>query len=395
MAERIIMPKQGLQMTSGTITEWLVSEGGQVRAGEPLFEMETDKLTITIDAAVSGTLLKIVAAEGDTVPITELIAVVGQPGEDISGLLAGEVPGHTAAPADNTPTTPALTAPARTSRPADVRVLSTPRARTRADELGLSLIALTGSGPDGLIVEQDVLTAARVTAPAVRELGSGVRVPLSGMRGVIARRMRQSLEQNAQAVHKVSVRMDEAKRAIALMRERGHKIGYNAIIALATVRALVEHPELNAEIVGNEIWRKDFVNLGIAVAVPDGLMVPVVRDAHRLSLLQLSAAMRELADRARDGRLAPDDCSGGSFTLSNLGMLGLEEFTAIINPPEAGILAVGKVEDTPLAVDGRVEIHPVVRLTLSYDHRIVDGAPAALFLAHIKLYLETPPLMML
>jgi pyruvate dehydrogenase E2 component (dihydrolipoamide acetyltransferase) len=261
--------------------------------------------------------------------------------------------------------------------------------------LGLSLIALTGSGPDGLIVEQDVLTAARVTAPAVRELGSGVRVPLSGMRGVIARRMRQSLEQNAQAVHKVSVRMDEAKRAIALMRERGHKIGYNAIIALATVRALVEHPELNAEIVGNEIWRKDFVNLGIAVAVPDGLMVPVVRDAHRLSLLQLSAAMRELADRARDGRLAPDDCSGGSFTLSNLGMLGLEEFTAIINPPEAGILAVGKVEDTPLAVDGRVEIHPVVRLTLSYDHRIVDGAPAALFLAHIKLYLETPPLMML
>jgi pyruvate dehydrogenase E2 component (dihydrolipoamide acetyltransferase) len=186
--------------------------------------------------------------------------------------------------------------------------------------------------------------------------------------------------------------MDEAVR---LRNQLEKAVGYNDLIALATVRALRDFPAMNAELTGEGIWQKEFVNLGVAVAIDDGLIVPVVKDADLLSLKELAAAIKCLADKARKGGLAPDDYSGGTFTLSNLGMFGLEEFVAIINPPEAGILAVGKIEDTPVAVAGPggtkiAEIRPVMKLTLSYDHRVVDGAPAAQFLARIKEYLEAP-----
>jgi pyruvate dehydrogenase E2 component (dihydrolipoamide acetyltransferase) len=199
--------------------------------------------------------------------------------------------------------------------------------------------------------------------------------------------MKQSLNENAQTCHRIAVRMDEAVR---LRQSLDKKIGYNDLIAYAVVRALGDFPAMNAELVTEGIWQKDFVNLGMAVAVDGGLIVPVVKDADLLSLAELSAAVKALAEKARLGSLQPDDYSGGSFTISNLGMYGLEEFVAIINPPEAGILAVGKIEDTPVAVQGNVEIHPLMKLTLSYDHRVVDGAPAAQFLARIKEYLENP-----
>jgi pyruvate dehydrogenase E2 component (dihydrolipoamide acetyltransferase) len=212
------------------------------------------------------------------------------------------------------------------------------------------------------------------------------------MRKIIAERMKQSLNENAQACHRIAVRMDEAARVRAALEKTA---GYNDLIALAAVRALRDFPAVNAELTPEGIWQKDFVNLGIAVALDDGLIVPVVKDADLLSLGELAAAIKELADKARGGTLQGDDYSGGTFTLSNLGMFGLEEFEAIINPPEAGILAVGKIEDTPIAVnkaDGSkaVEIHPLMKLTLSYDHRVVDGAPAAQFLARIREYLENP-----
>jgi pyruvate dehydrogenase E2 component (dihydrolipoamide acetyltransferase) len=212
------------------------------------------------------------------------------------------------------------------------------------------------------------------------------------MRKLIAERMKQSQNENAQTCHRVSVRMDEAVRLRTALEKA---VGYNDLIAMATIRALRDFPAVNAELTPEGIWQKDFVNLGVAVALDGGLIVPVVKDADLLSLKELAEAIRELADKARKGTLQSDEYSGGSFTLSNLGMFGLEEFVAIINPPEAGILAVGKIEDTPVAVtcaDGKkaVEIHPVMKLTLSYDHRIVDGAPAAQFLSRIKEYLENP-----
>jgi len=451
MAERIIMPKQGLQMTEGTIIEWHVIEGGEVLEGKPLFTMETDKLVITIDAITSGTLLKIVAGPGATVPITGLIAVVGKPGEDISALLAG---------ADLSSRAPvsAVSAPAASpSAPTDPdsgmeagsvsggRVFISPRAKTKAKELGIQWHGIKGSGIDGMIIERDILAASsgavkitplarktaaitgvdpadvtgtgshgKITSADIQAAGTlrrgqdglgvpcgsriraargdSVIVPMRGMRKIIAERMKRSQNENAQACHRVAVRMDEAFRLREILEKA---VGYNDLIAMATVHALRDFPVLNAELTTEGIWQKNFVNLGIAVAIDDGLIVPVIKDADMLSLRELSALIRELAGKARSGTLKPDECSGGTFTLSNLGMFGLEEFTAIINPPEAGILAVGKIEDTPVAVttkDGNkaVEIHPVMKLTLSYDHRIVDGAPAAQFLSRIKEYLENP-----
>jgi pyruvate dehydrogenase E2 component (dihydrolipoamide acetyltransferase) len=469
MAERIIMPKQGLQMTEGTIVEWHVPEGGTVVEGQPLFTIETDKVTITIDALVSGTLLKIVAGPGTTVPITGLIGVVGSPGEDISAILA-EAAGAASGPAGGTGgTTAALAASASMAAPGTAdgmgtsgaasnaagasggRVFISPRAKTKAAERGINWRTLSGSGPGGMIVERDIAgasaglasgeakatplaakTAALIGVDLAAVQGRGKRgkitrddveaalggaqagirsgrrttsgkrtiVPMRGMRKIIAERMKQSQNESAQTCHRIAVRMDEAVR---LRNALGKTVSYNDLIAFSTVRALGDFPAMNAELTPEGIWQKDFVNLGVAVALDapggdpsgGGLIVPVVKDADLLSLGELAAAIKSLAEKARSGALQTDEYSGGTFTLSNLGMFGLEEFTAIINPPEAGILAVGKIEDTPVALtlpDGTktVEIHPVMKLTLSYDHRIVDGAPAARFLFRIKEYLETP-----
>jgi len=427
MAERIIMPKQGLQMTEGTILEWLVPEGGAVTEGQPLFKMETDKLTITIDAPVSGTLLKIVKEEGETVPITETIAIVGAPGEDVSALLADAAP---EAPDPGAPPPQPVPEKAQqvsaTGAPGQ-RKFITPRARMRAEELRVGYESIAGSAPDGTIIERDILQAAaaapRATplakktadisgVPLEGVVGTGARgkvvrqdvlhaaarkpapaagerdlQPMRGMRKIIADRMKASLDVTAQASHRISVRMDKVREA----REALDKsVGYNDLIAFATVRALMDYPQMNAELTDEGIWRKNFVNLGIAVALEDGLIVPVVHGAESMTLHMLSEQAAALARKAREGQLLPEEYAGGTFTLSNLGMFGLDEFEAIINPPEAGILAVGRIADMPVAVDGRVEIHPVMKLTLSYDHRLVDGAPAAQFLARVKEYLENP-----
>ena len=414
MAERIILPKQGLQMTEGTITEWCVQEGGKVIAGKPLFVMETDKLSITIDAEVSGTLLKIVRGEGETVPITETIAIVGEPGEDIS--LTEKSPQTEETKGEDVKQDSGETK--QVSAPECVqegRVFITPRAKMRAEELQIDYTNLKGSAPDGTIIQRDILNAkdampqslplqtkAAVSiagdkladaqhpkTPAFIDVPSDEKtvIPMRGMRRVIADRMKQSLSTNAQTTHVISVRMDQARQ----MREafKG-TIGYNDLIAYAASRALRDFPQINAELTEEGIWRKDFVNLGIAVSLDDGLIVPVVKNADQLTLSALSAQIKALAKRAREGMLQPDEYEGGTFTVSNLGMFGLEEFVAIINPPEAGILAVGKITDTPIVVDGQIEIHSVMKLTLSYDHRVVDGAPAAQFLSQIKKYLENP-----
>jgi pyruvate dehydrogenase E2 component (dihydrolipoamide acetyltransferase) len=469
MAERIILPKQGLQMTEGTIIEWFVREGGAVVQGQPLFEMETDKVTITIDAEVSGVLLKIIAGVGAVVPIAQTIAIVGKPGEDISALLAETVQsggsggsggagtvgqaaaaGNAGGIAENSGTA-GRTAAGTTNALSGGRVFISPRAKTRAGELGIDYRNVRGSAPDGMILERDILRAASgagqgtagaeaagagtaaggsgrkaegpvlpsPASPLAKRIaeqsglnlaqiqGTGFRgkimrddvirareaggrrnlIPVKGMRKIIAERMKQSLSENAQAFHRISVRMDEALR-VRLALEK--TVGFNDLIALAAIRALVDFPGINAELTPEGIWQKDFVNLGVAVAVDKGLIVPVVKNADLLTLRELSAVIKGLAEKARSGALAPGEYTGGSFTISNLGMFGLEEFTAIINPPEAGILAVGKIEDTPVAVNGNVEIHPLTKLTLSYDHRIIDGAPAAQFLARIKEYLENP-----
>ncbi len=445
MAEKVIMPKQGLQMTEGTILKWLVPEGGTCEEGKPLFEMETDKLTITMDSPASGTLLKIVHGEGDVVPITELIAVIGEPGEDISALLPADAPA--AAPAAVTPeaapaaAAPVATAPAKTE---GGRVFITPRAKKLAEEKGYDIAVIPASGPDGLIVERDVLAyvpaapaatevkatplakkvaelegvdlskakgtgshgkvtrddiLAAVAARAAAAVSGGAArearvVPMTRMRKVIAKRMVESLQTEAQLQHQTKADMTNAAALREAFRKKGIRISYNDIVLLATSRALMEFPMINAAIDGDNIVYHDYVNLGVAVAVDEGLIVPNLKNADLMRLEEISVLSKELAAKAKDNTLQLSEMSEGTFTVSNLGMFGLESFTAIINPPESGILGVGKICKEPVVVDDEIVIRPMMAMTLSYDHRIVDGAPAAQFLIRIKEYIEEPTLML-
>lgn len=433
MAEIIIMPKQGLQMTEGLITQWLKQEGEAVQEGEPLFEMETDKLTITIDSTANGTLLKILHPEGDTVPITQPIAVVGAPGEDISALHAAAQPIQAKAAAKIAESASVPEAPQKQPGAA---AYSTPRANLRAAELGIDIHTVSGTGPEGLIIERDVLQLKErpgtPASPLARKLaqaqnipladiaGSGphgkimaddVRLfgkaepapaeeedlvlPISGMRRIIAQRMKGSLLQMAQTTHTMQVDMSEAVRLRKQFLDAGMRISYNDIILRCVAQALRDCPYMNAVMTEDAIIQKRSVHLGMAVATDAGLLVPVIKHADRLSLQDISRASADLAARVKENRVQPDELQGGTFTVSNLGMYDVDHFTAIINAPEAGILAVGKLQKQPVVLpDDTIGIRSMMQLTLTYDHRVVDGAPAAAFLKRIKTLLECPALML-
>ena len=451
MASVIIMPKQGLLMEEGTITKWLAKEGEQTTEGAPLFEMETDKLTITMDSTATGTVLKILHPEGDTVPITQPIAIVGEPGEDISGLL-GDAPAATPRAAEKPRASAAEAAPAAAPVPAvehapGERVFSSPRARLRAEENGVDSAAVPGSGPDGLVVERDVqnyianqpavtplaanqariqgidlsgltgtgpngkittedlhiASAAVEPAPAAEpipgQLTRGTRTEaMSGMRKVISRNMLTSKSTNAQTNHRMVVDMTAAVALRRQYKALGIKISYNDIIVRACAKALQDFPIVNASVDGSDIVYHDYVNIGTAVSVPGGLIVPVIRDADIIGLTGIAAKSAELIEKAREGRLTEADYHGGTFTVSSLGMFDLDDFVAIINPPESAILAVGKIAKTPVVVtddesEDQVVIKSMCALCLSYDHRIIDGAEAAKFLQKLKSYLQNPILL--
>lgn len=464
MATKVIMPKQGLQMTEGTITRWLVSEGGQAEQDQPLFEMETDKLTIEIMAPASGTLLKVLYAEGETIPITETIAIIGEPGEDIAPLLtdskaatgASETEAVAAtepAAADSTalPAAAVTGAAAEAAAPAaGEKVYVTPRARTKAEEAGIDPNRIAGSGPEGLVIERDILAAASLApkaTPVARRIaelnqvdlaavaggGPGGKImkadvqavlshpeaqqttvaaaaatggdrgtraargerlmPMSGMRKVIAERMFTSLQTMAQANHRMKVDMSEIIRFREKLKAADIKVSFTDIIVRCVTMALKDFPIVNASLTEQGILYKDYVNMGIAVAVENGLLVPVIKDADLMNLAEIAAASAELIAKAQNGTLAPDDYTGGTFTITNLGMFDIDEFTAIVNPPESAILAIGKINRVPVAVGEEVVIRPVMTLSLSYDHRTIDGAPAARFLQRVKQILQNPYLL--
>lgn len=387
---KIIMPKQGLQMTEGVITAWLKHEGEEVKVGEPLFEMETDKLSITIDSTASGTILKLLYEEGDMVPITETIAYIGEAGTDIEAVLAGG-----AAPA-------AEEAPA-----ADGRIFASPRAKMMAEGKGVDIGTLKGSGPDGLIIERDVLAAepakkqaekpaaaAPAAAPAEAEALETV-IPLKGMRKIIAQRMHDSLHDLAQANHRMEVDMSECVRMREQLKALGVKVSYNDMVIRCAAKALTEFPMMNSSMTETSIIQKHYVNVGMAVATDTGLLVPVIRNTDKMSLTEISAAAHDLGRRTKEGGLNPDELTGGTFTVTNLGMFGVDSFTAVINAPEAGILAVGQMKKRAVVLDDdSIAVRPMMWLSLTYDHRIVDGAPAAQFLKRIKTLLENPSLLL-
>lgn len=432
MANLVIMPKQGLLMTEGTIISWLIAEGETIEAGQPLFEMETDKLTIEIESPASGTLLKILKGEGEVVPITETIAIIGEPGENYASFLdqGSQAPVAEVKEAPAEAVQPSLTTVAR--KPGE-RVRMSPRARGLAQKHQLAVEEIAGSGPEGLIIERDVKAAleAKATKPKAtpvarkmaeehgldlaqiggdqrinkeavsKVLSSQVKaehletlVPMTGMRKVIAERMKLSLETMAQANHRMKIDVSELVRMREKLKTSGVKISYNDIFMKMTAQTLMEFPMINASLTEGGILTKHYVNLGMAVSVPNGLVVPVIKDAHLLTLQGLGQASEALVEKAKKGGLTLDDYSGGTFTISNLGMFDVDDFTPIINPPESAILGIGKIEKQPVVLEDQVVIRPMVTLSLSYDHRIIDGALAAQFLQSLKAKLTNPYLLL-
>lgn len=418
----VTMPQMGFDMQEGTLVRWLKQPGDQVAKGEPIAEIETDKAVIEIEAFESGTVKELLVEEGATVPVGAPIMIIDTGEGDGAADAAGGAPAAQVAeaPAPETPAPPPAApapAPAPPAAPAadgTGRVKASPLARRLAAEHGVDLRSVVGTGPGGRIVKVDVLQAAETpaaqaapapapapaapapapvpAAPAAPALEDKV-VPLSRMRQTIARRMAESKQQAPHFYVTMAVHMDKAMELRANLNALGDgqfRVSVNDLVVKATAIALRKHPNLNASFEGDAIRFHGAVHMAIAVALEDGLITPVVRDAHVKSLLQIAHEARELAELARAGRLAPDQYQGGTFTVSNLGMFGVEEFSAIINPPQAAILAVSAVQDEAVVRDGQLTVGKVMRVTVSADHRVADGAQVALFLQDLKQILENP-----
>ncbi len=389
MASRVIMPKLTDSMEEGVVVKWRKAEGEFVESGDVLAEIETDKAVMDLEAFASGTLRKILVPEGTTVPSGTLIAVIGESDEDIQEILAGRATtSESATSTSRAATSVAVTTPAGTV-PATESPVS-PRVRTLAREHGIDLGAIKGSGPGGRIVERDleglIGRGKGGVESAVRE------VPLTQMRKAIIRMTTQSKGPVPHFYVASDADMNEGLRLVEESKKQtAHPhISINHLVIGAAARALVQHPGLNASFAGETIRLFPTIDIGIAVGLEDGLIVPVLRDCGRKTFAQLVEEERVLVARARNRELSPHEYTGATFAISNLGMFDVESFIAVILPPAAAVLAVGAVREIPVARDGRVEIGQRLKLTLSCDHRVVDGVAAAKFLQTLKYELEHP-----
>ena len=404
MAYEVLMPQLGLTMEEGTVSKWLKQEGEAVKAGEAILEITTDKLTNEVLSEHDGVLLKIVAQEGEDIPVKGLLAYIGQSGEAVGGAAPDAAP---AAPAA-APAAAAPAAPAPAAAPNGARIRISPLARKTAAKLGVDYTALRGTGPSGRIVQRDILAAAQAQketaaapapAPAPAPASAGLELmegdtvtKLTGMRKVVAERMSRSHSEIPSVTQTTKVDVTELMRFRKLLQqESGTKYSVNDLILKAVAKVLRQHPEILVSYDGGQMIQRAHVNLGMAVALDAGLIVPVIRDADRLSLDALSAAARDLAERAKNNHLTADEYKGSTFTVSNLGMFGVESFTPIINQPDAGILGVCAVEDELVMDDeGTISKHQVMRVSFTFDHRLIDGAVAAKFALDLRDLLQAP-----
>jgi pyruvate dehydrogenase E2 component (dihydrolipoamide acetyltransferase) len=418
MSSNVTLPRLGQGMETGTIVRWLKSEGESVEKGEPLYELDTDKVTQEVEADAGGVLLKILAGEGEEIEVGKAIAVIGEQGEDVP---EGEPEDPTEVAEDDAQEegSPAPErederergreeGPEGPSEPEQRvestnggRVKASPLARRIARERGIELSSLRGTGPEGRIVAEDVERASAtgaVSAPpsaAAAPTGEVEVVKLNQMRKTIARRMTEAWEAPAfqitmSADMSASIRLREA--LLAQVKEGGVRPTYSDILTKVVALALMRHRDVNAHFAGDSVQLFPTANIGIAVAVPHGLVVPVIAGCERLTIPEIAAARADIVSRTREGKLRAEDLDGGTFTISNLGMYGVETFTAVLNPPQAGILAVGAIEERAVVVEGDLEIQPRMDMTLTIDHRSVDGATASEFLATVKSFLEEPGL---
>jgi pyruvate dehydrogenase E2 component (dihydrolipoamide acetyltransferase) len=442
MATQVIMPKLSPTMEEGQLSRWLKKEGDKVSMGEPLAEIDTDKATMEMQALGSGVLRKILIKEGESAPLGQLIAIIGTPDEDIAGLLdhAPEQTAQTptaAEPEPETPVTPAAGQPAGDNaeptgdrnadgngrRAAPViegspsgRLVVSPLAARMAAEAGVDLRALSGTGPGGRIIKRDIESAisqskaaspqaatelpqkypraveTRTLQPVTGAASAYHDEPLSEMRRTIARRLITSLGPVPHFFLTTEIEMDRA----AEMRRNVNsldpemKISVNDIIIKVAAAALLQHRQVNASFQEKAVRYYEHADIGVAVAIEDGLITPVVRAADQKSLREIAGEVRDFAERARNRRLRPEEYTGASFSISNLGMFGIDEFTAVINPPEGAILAVGAMSPKPVVRDNEIAVRQMMRVTMSCDHRVIDGATGAKFLQTFKKILENP-----
>ena len=411
MVYEVLMPQLGLTMEEGTVSQWLKKEGDEVKAGEAILEITTDKLTNEVVSEHDGVLLKIVAQEGDDIPVKGLLAYIGQPGEQVGDGAAA--PAAAAAPeaAPAAAAAPAAPAAAPVADASGKRIRISPFARKLATGMGVDYSTLTGSGPSGRIVAKDIYAAAEAqkaapaaaaaapapaAAPAAKtnvELMDGdTVVKLSGMRKVVAERMLQSHTEIPPVTQNTKVDVTELmKFRKDLLAKTGKKYSVNDLVLKATAKVLRQHPEILVSYDGNQMIQHTHVNLGMAVALDAGLIVPVIRDADKMGLDELSATAKDLATRAKENKLTPDEYKGSTFSVSNLGMFGIETFTPIVNQPNAAILGVCSIEDElQMDDEGNISKHQVMRLSFTLDHRLMDGAVAAKFAMDLRDLLQSP-----
>lgn len=399
MAEVIRMPKMSDTMTEGVIHTWLKKVGDDIKPGDILAEVETDKATMELENYVKGTLLHIGIPAGGAVPVDAIIAIVGQKGEDFSALLSQD--SQPQAVSSGKPETPA--APVNTPAPViatttDNRIKVSPLAKKLAADKGIDIKKIPGSGDNGRIVKRDIENfqpqadaLKNLVIPAVSGEESYEDLPVSQMRKTIARRLTESKNGAPHFYLTMSIIMDKATEARKTMNEFSPvKISMNDIVVKAVAHALQRHPMINASWLGDKIRVNRHIHIGVAVAIDDGLIVPVIKFADSKSVSHISAEVKTLADKAKNKKLQPQEFEGNTFTISNLGMYGIDEFTAIINPPDACILAVGAAKESVIVEKGQMRAGLVMKVTLSCDHRVVDGAMGSAFLQTLKELLENP-----
>jgi len=408
MATKVHMEALSPTMEEGRLVKWLKKEGEAVKTGDTLAEVETDKAVMELVARADGQLIKVLVPEGTTVPVGNVVAYIGATGEKVPEAGAAAPKPSAVSPQPSAAPAPASApTPAPVPAPADVaRVKASPLAKRIAKETGVDLARLQGSGPGGRVIKRDLEGApAPVTASAASPAPVVVRsgapyddVPLTQIRKTIAKRLAASIGPIPHFFLTTEVDMERAAEAReALNRQLGDqgKVSFNDIVIKAVATALTKHRSCNAWFQEDHIRYWNEVHIGMAVAVEDGLITPVIRDADRKTLAQIGAEARELAERARNRRLKPEEYTGASFSVSNLGMFDIDQFTAVINPPEAGIIAVGSIVPKPVAEGEKVVVRRRLRLTMSCDHRVIDGATGAQFLKTLKQMLENPLAMLL
>jgi len=414
MVVEVIMPKLGQTMEKGKIVRWLKKEGEKVERGEPILEIETDKAVLEVEARGSGILKKVLAQEGEVVPVTKVIGYIAKEDEEIPETMIQRAMAELKGVAAPAPAETAQVTEAPSEKKVERRIKASPLARKIAREKGVDLTQVVGTGPGGRITSKDVLdylarreaAKAAASAPAVAapkpEVAAAVTgieevqaIPISGIRHAIAKKMTYSKTNIPHFYISTEVDMTEAAKMRSdlipvIEAKAGVRLSFTHLLIKAVAMALKEYPQLNATCDGENIRVSKDVNIGIAVGLEDGLIVPVLKKADTMDLVQIASKAEKLVAKARERKLSEDEFTGGTFTISNLGILDVDSFTAIINPPEVAILAVGKIRDKPAVIDGEIKVRKKMNITLSADHRAVDGVTAARFLGRVKELLEKP-----